>query len=150
MCSMSLIPSAVLTDNSGRDQRSRLQVIPEHSGPNYLLLACSFCSVPAASVDRVGGGSTTLICHAVFRTDLVATLWRYADVISLESFAPHITLYAGVGTVSAGGPALSRPAVLLLDQSARFRSHANVIGRSRLSPDVARRAHVSVARGLRH
>jgi hypothetical protein len=114
------------------------------------VFAAQVRSVPVASVDWARGGSAPLICHAVFRTDLVATLWRYADVISLESFAPHITLHAGVGAVSAGGPALSRLVVFLLDQSARFRSHANVIGRSRLSPDVARRAHVAVARGLRH
>jgi hypothetical protein len=87
-------------------------------------------------------GSATRICHAVFLTHLVATLWRYTDVVSLEGFTPHITLHAGVGTVRAGSPTLWNPAVLLPDQSPRFGSHANVIRRSRLSPNVAGRANV--------
>jgi len=84
------------------------------------------------------------ICRAVLLTNLV---WRYADVVSLEGFTPDIPLYAGVGTLSASGPTLSSRSLLPRDQIARCGSHANVIRRSRLSPDVAVRA--LIAHGLR-
>ncbi|PYJ32938.1 MAG: hypothetical protein DME88_09500 [Verrucomicrobia bacterium] len=104
---------------------------------------CGYCF---RSIDSAASAMRT--CQPVFLTDLITTRWRHADVVSLEGFTPHITLYAGVGAVGASGPALSSRPVLLRNEIARCGSHANVIRRLRLSPDVSRRAHVAL--GLCH
>src|SRR5262249_21920268 len=59
-----------------------------------------------------------------------------------EGFTPHITLDAGV---KPSGPALSSRPVFSRDEIARCGSHANVIRRSRLSPDIAGRGLIAHA-----